>query len=328
MSLVLTGREPLLGGEHTVGIGTGLEPMLGGDRLIAYYRKFFLSELFKPTTTHRRRATIGHWLDRFGDVRSGIDVDENGTPQIEWCPVSGGYVEIGEYEELFSARRFWIAQYPVTWAQYRAFLDADDGHADERWWDDHIRYRPEYDREVFLRDNDPAQEVSWYDAAAYCRWFTHRTGIAARLPTEWEWELAATDGSTGNNFPWGQLWEANHANTREALLRYATAVGMYPHAAAPSGALDMSGNVLEWCQNEYSEPHNVEPGPAKRANRGGSWFLVNDYARAVARTGHDPYLRYNSVGFRLAADDPFRKVEPVEVTIVEDAEPSEQVELQ
>ncbi|GAB4483084.1 MAG: hypothetical protein Kow00124_32340 [Anaerolineae bacterium] len=289
--------------------------MLGGERLIRLYREYLLSELNKPDITPRRRMHIGDWLDTLGDTRPGVGLLPDGLPDIEWCPVPGGYIQVANEPEPFEVRHLWIARYPVTWAQYRIFLEAPDGHESPLWWDGLLR-RPEYPREVILRDNQPAQEVSWYDAVAYCRWLSYRIGFEVRLPTEWEWEMAASGGIATNHYPWGPQWIENQANTRESLLRRSLAVGLYPHAPSPVGALDMSGNVLEWCQNEYFNPAATDPGPAKRAYRGGSWFLIYEAARVTWRSGNDPYMRYNSVGFRLVTDDPYHVPRPAPPAII------------
>lgn len=305
---VTTGREPSLSGAHAPPSLSGQEPMLGGARRLDLFREYLIHQTRKLTITHLRRATIGDMLLEMGDTRSGVGLREDGLPDVAWCPVPAGEVVLRDSPEPHWMERFYIARYPVTWKQYRVFLEAPDGRNDWRWWEGLWR-RPEYKREVTPIDNCPAQEVSWYDAVAYCRWLSDRLGYEVRLPFEWEWQQAATGGNSDYLYPWGRDWSANHANTRESGLRRAVAVGMYPHNESPVGAMDMSGNVLEWCQNEFRLRRGSDiprgPGePARRVLRGGSWFLVLSFARAHFRTGDNPYYRFNSVGFRLAASAP------------------------
>src|SRR4051812_19984943 len=88
---------------------------------------------------------------------------------------------------------FEASMYPVTRAEYRAFLDAT-AHEQPRDWHD----------PAFAGDDLPAVGVSWHDAAAYCGWRTNG-GSPERLPTEAEWERAALGGVEGAAFPWGSV---------------------------------------------------------------------------------------------------------------------------
>lgn len=306
----LSGREPWLSGALPIP-STGHEPGLGGERLIRLFRDHLLHLLEVPTTTHLRRAAIGDWLAHNGDPRPGVGLRGDGLPDLVWCEVPSGQAPLRDLSEPVTVDRFYIACYPVTWAQYRIFLDADDGHVDPQWWHGLVR-RAEYEREAIKIDNYPAQEVSWYDAVAYCRWLSARIGYKVRLPAEWEWQQAASGGDPDALFPWGVRWRQHAANTRESLLRRVTSVGLYPLGESPVGALDMCGTVLEWCANQWRGRVNDPRGAAMvglsgahpRVLKGGSWFLTRDSARIQYSAGEDPYYRFNSVGFRLACGDP------------------------
>lgn len=314
------GYEPAISGMAYTRI-SGQEPMLGGERLIALYRKHLLFELEKSTITHQRRMSIGRWLAEFGDDRPGTGLRPDGLPDLVWCAVWSGRTLVHDRTGLasrYEVGRFYIARYPVTWAQYRIFLKAGDGHANPRWWEGLLR-RQEYKREVLPVDNHPAQEVSWYDAVAYCRWLSEKIGYTVRLPTEWEWQHAATGGDPNLYYPWGRAWDRTRANTRESALRGVTAVGMYPAAVSPVGTFDMCGTVLEWCANAFADPNDLSTRRIERVMRGGSWFSVRNYAHSMFRTGYDPYYRYNSVGFRLAADAPLLDDNLTQPAVVEEA---------
>jgi len=264
-----------------------------------------LDEIADPATPHERRATIGDRLAEIGDPRSGVGVDAQGLPKLIWLKVPGGTIELEGDAGTFFVEPFFIGQYPVIWVEYRSFLQADDGYRDERWWE-HLVARPEQSGPQFRRkDNHPADNLSWYDAMAYCRWLSARLGHDIRLPTEWEWQQAATGGDPSRKYPWPGDWEPACANTYESGLGRTTAVGLYPDGASPVGALDMAGNVWEWCLNEYERPGNTRPsGDARRVVRGGSWNFDLDYARAAYRYYRDPDDRRYSLGLRVVCSSP------------------------
>jgi hypothetical protein len=172
-------------------------------------------------------------------------------------------------------------------------------------------------------DNHPAANVSWYDAVAFCQWLSVRSGHQVRLPTEWEWQQAATGGDPANKYPWGAEWDSRCANTNESSLNRTTAVGMYPHGASSVGALDLSGNVWEWCVKEYGAPERVGlTGTAPRAVRGGSlrwreFFSALGNVRPIS-SNHKPIpkqtdlpisgdrLQIRNPGPTNCTNDPFR----------------------
>ena len=293
-----------------------------------------LKELDRKETTHRRRLLIGERLAVLGEPPShwAVGVGPDGTPEIDWCPrpVPGGTATISILSDPNNAnspvkdsrRRcvnpFHIARYPVTVAQYRAFIEAEDGWRDPVWWDEDL-YREEDGNTYELRrfGNHPAVYVNWFDAVAFCRWLSRRLGFTVRLPDEWEWQQAATGGDDRNAFPWGPDWDAKaepwRANTFESRLGHATAVGMYPAGASPVGARDMAGTVWEWCINKFDTPTvEVTRSGARdfdpRVMRGGSWLNLQDRARCACRHRYDPSYRYDSVGFRVVCSSPI--VEP------------------
>ncbi len=278
-----------------------------------------LAELERPETTHKRRRLIGERLDILGDPRQRVGVDENGTARIDWCHVPGGDVTVSILSDLNDPRSeveyvlprsitpFRIARYPVTVAQYRAFIQADDGWRDPAWWGSDLHREPDGHTYEFGRfGNHPAVYVSWFDAMAFCRWLGRRLNHAIWLPDEWEWQQAAIGGDDGSVFPWGADWDAKQepwrANTFESRLAQATAVGMYPAGAARSGALDMSGGVWDWCLNKFDKPE-AKPSRAddfdSRALRGGSWFNYPDMGRSTYRYWFYPHYRNVRTGFRV-----------------------------
>ncbi|MCI0666522.1 MAG: formylglycine-generating enzyme family protein, partial [Methylococcaceae bacterium] len=197
-----------------------------------------------------------------------------------------------------------IGKYPVTWVQYRSFIASEQGYRNKKWWQGLLREKlpGKQFRKVL---NHPVEMVSWYDAVAFCRWLSACLGYEVRLPTEWEWQMAATLGDTKRVFPWGRSFHTDFSNTFESGLSRTTAVGMYPQGAALSGALDMSGNVWEWCLNEFDHPERTESeGNAFRVVRGGSWRDVQRNAGSSYRGGDAPDDRVSHLGFRLCSSAP------------------------
>jgi len=196
-----------------------------------------------------------------------------------------------------------IGKYPVTNAQYRAFVEETEHRAPSHWLKGWFTKRVEFPEH--LKDH-PVTNVSWDDSVAYCKWLSRRTGRSYRLPTEAEWEKAAR-GSDGRRYPWGDDWDVQKANIFEAGLNATTTVCSYPAGASPYGALDMAGNVWEWCADWYdSQYYSKSParnpqGPASgesRVLRGGSWYNYDDSARSAYRDRNDPDDRDDDLGFR------------------------------
>jgi hypothetical protein len=264
-----------------------------------------LDEINHPDTSHQRRAMIGDLLADIGDPRPGIGLDSDGLPAFVWLPVPGGEITLADRASTFTVQPFEISQYPVTWAQYRSFVQAEDGYGDAQWWEGLAARQEQPGEDYGKQGNRPAENVSWYDAVAFCRWLSARLGYEIRLPTEWEWQQAATGGNIANRYPWGADWHEAYANTYESGLSRTTAVGLYPQGMSPVGTLDMSGNVWKWCLNEYEHPDRTDlSSAAPRVVRGGSWLRYRDYARAASRAHFDPRLRLDNLGLRVVRASP------------------------
>jgi very-short-patch-repair endonuclease len=131
--------------------------------------------------------------------------------------------------------------------------------------------------------------------------------VIIRLPTEQEWQRAA-QGDDGREYPWGNEFDETKCNTRESNIGKTTPVDRYPQGASPYGVLDMSGNVWEWCLNEYRSPDEVSIDMANRcAVRGGSWFSAQAGAQAGFRSWDSPGYRDNDLGFRVCASAPIHQ---------------------
>ncbi|MCA9179329.1 MAG: SUMF1/EgtB/PvdO family nonheme iron enzyme [Planctomycetales bacterium] len=268
-----------------------------------------LAELENPGTEPPRRLAIGDELAELGDPRLGVGLDERGLPEIDWVEIPAGPFRY-QGEETVELPGFFLARYPITNRQYQSFIDAG-GYREGRWWADLKRPEPEESR--WSQSNRPRTGVDWYEATAFCRWLSAQRGVEIRLPTEREWERAATGGE-GRTYPWGADYRSGLANVDESRnkdgtwnLEQTTAVGVYPHVASAQGVLDLSGNVWEWCANKYDELEKVEADTADdvRMLRGGSWLYNPEFAGASSRLRYRPDSRHHhSFGFRVLSPAP------------------------
>jgi len=262
------------------------------------------------------RAHVWRTLGRLGlDHRPGVGL-RDGLSDIAWAEVPAGAFLYGDEKRKKTLPAFCIARYPVTNAQYQAFIH-DAGYETDAWWKG-LAERPGPVRGSWTDPNGPRETVSWYEAMAYARWLDARfrargllpEGRAVRLPTEEEWEKVAR-GNDGREFPWGEV-ASGRANINETwgeagphYLGQTSAVGLYPDGASPCGALDMAGNVWEWCLNQYEKPERQDvKGDARRVVRGGSWFDYRDFARSAVRNDLTPGDRDNFLGLRLVCVAP------------------------
>jgi formylglycine-generating enzyme required for sulfatase activity len=191
---------------------------------------------------------------------------------------------------------FELAACQVTNSGYAQFLAATQYRKPLHW-----------DDPVFSHPEQPVVAPSWFDAQAYCKWLTERTGRHYRLPTEAEWECAARAGLEQKLYPWGDA-------PLESLANYSA---RWKHAPEPVGRaeqnafglFDIGANVHEWCADWFDpgyyaiSPDRNPQGPpegARRASRGGSWRHATKVSRCAARSSIPPDFQYADYGFRLA----------------------------
>lgn len=295
--------------------------------------KAVLEELYAVQTAATRRLEIGGKLAKSGDLRHGSGLKQ-GIPDIAWLPiVAGGDIAILRHwvpdtpdEEVktiqvgtFMVKPFYIGKFLVTHAQFQALVTADDGYSNPTWWQGMpmaVQHQPIAEQRIKL-DNHPRDSVSWYQAVAFTRWLDHqlcglelphptgngrwRVGENAQicLPTEWEWQWAAQNGIEARPYPWGKAKDG-YANTAESGLEQTTAVGMYPHGAAACGAMDMAGNLMEWCANDKLNIHCVDvQSPATKVLRGGDWGYGLANAACTYCDDEEPDCQDPLNGFRV-----------------------------
>lgn len=191
-----------------------------------------------------------------------------------------------------------LGRYPVTHFEYMTFLeDTREERIPTSW---------AFGRYPKEQGNHPVFGISAEDADAYVHWLSVKTGRNFRLPSEAEWEYAGA-GSDSREFPWGNEFLPDHANTAESRIFATTPVGAFPEGASPFGCLDMAGNVEEYVKDDYApypggslvEDDLVTVVGRHRVARGGSFTRFRDLARNARRHGKFPREIY-VMGFRLA----------------------------
>lgn len=248
------------------------------------------------------RAAIGNALGYFGlDTRKGIGLRADGLPDIDWVKIPFGAF-IYQDDRHLPLLAFYITRYPVTNAQFQAFIDAG-GYRNAAWWQDLAERTQEPKIPEWHEPNVPRETVSWFEAVAFCRWLSAQLGYAVTLPTEQQWERAAR-GTQGLQYPWGSEFRQDFTNCH-GLIGRTSVPGIYPHAGSPEGLMDLAGNVWEWCLNGYSTPGNCRlSGDKSRVVRGGSWVNEPVNVRASMRVDLRPNARYNGFGFRVLCSSP------------------------
>lgn len=218
---------------------------------------------------------------------------------------------------------FAIRRFPVTVADYQAFVGAD-GYQPEgaRYWASAgWRWRVQanalapldWDLQLTV-PNAPVAGVSWHECVAYCNWVTEQddSQYLCRLPYEQEWEYAAKRDVTSSQFRWGDRMHAGNeaeANWAGAFLRRKSPVGIFPASTTSDGVADLFGNVEEWCLDAWEDTRqDSRTAPAsKRVVRGGSCIRFSRLCRPTYRSRIGEDQRYLSVGFRpvrVTADVP------------------------
>jgi len=231
-----------------------------------------------------------------GETES-FDLGQGVTLEMVWCPPGALTILNGSQQEQEKAIQipdgFFIGKYPVT----------------QRQWEVVMGKNPSYFKKgktlgMFggqTQPDHPVEYVSWHDCQTFLQTLNTRLQRAVpangsfRLPYVKEWEYAARGGPVSRNYTYSGgddleavgWFSANSANSTHPVGQKApNELGLY----------DMSGNVLEWCQDLYA---GAASGSA-RILRGGGWNYGSVYCRTASNTFYGSALRFNGIGFRAA----------------------------
>jgi formylglycine-generating enzyme required for sulfatase activity len=247
-----------------------------------------------------------------------------GVAGLTWVAICGGRFEMGsvtvdDEKPVHTVRvpTFEMLETEVTVAQYRACVqvqsctEPQSGGAGANWG-------------VADRENYPINYVTWYQAEKYCAW------AGGRLPSEAEWEYAASNGSAENIYPWGDetatcdyavMDDDTHTDGCDLVRTWevcSKTAGNTSH-----GLCDMAGNVREWVQDWHHGSYDCDanpgaascaeggvaptdgsawedPGGSARVVRGGNFYQSATYMRATNRADDVPSGQYDYLGFRCA----------------------------
>jgi formylglycine-generating enzyme required for sulfatase activity len=197
-----------------------------------------------------------------------------------------------------------IDRYPVTVLPFSAFVAAG-GYREKRWWSDEgwawreaeaierPRFWDEAEWASYLIANHPVVGVSYYEAEAYAAF------VDARLPTEAEWEKAAS-GPLPRKYPWGDEWRDDACGMRGFGPRSTVPVGVFPKGRSPLGVSDMVGSVWQWCSDPFVGwgSKDEDASSPRRTTCGGAWNTLAWSLTCQSRNGFPKAARFSNLGFR------------------------------
>ena len=253
------------------------------------------SDWMIPSKSAQQKTLLGNKTPFTENLPNGITLEMVNLPAGEFLmgsPDSDSDAQSREKpQHQVQVNSFAIGKYPVTQAQYEAVMGTNPS-----WF----KNNPQ----------NPVEKVSWDDAQAFCQKLSQITGKTYRLPTEAEWEYACRAGTTtryyfGDNanqlgdYAW---YDGNSQNTTHPVgQKKPNAWGLY----------DMSGNVWEWCEDDWHDNYIGAPTDGSawitnnndndydyRIPRGGSWYNIPNLCRSAFRNYNYRRLFFN-VGFRV-----------------------------
>ena len=233
-----------------------------------------------------------------------------------------------------SLQPFSISRTAVTNAEYAAFVN-DRGYQRRELWSNngwewreqasagHPVYwkfaegqwlRRNFDQMVQLEDYLPVVHVNWFEADAYCRW------AGRRLPTEAEWEMAASAEPTSDGcgirerkrrFPWGEDAPTPERSNLDSQAMGCIDIRSLPAGDSAFGCRQMIGNVWEWTASDFMPYPGFVEGPYKEYSapwfgdhkvlRGGCWVTRSRLVHNTYRNFYKPDRRDVWAGFRTCA---------------------------
>ncbi len=217
--------------------------------------------------------------------------------------------------EVTLTQGYWLGKYEVTQAQYEAVTGSNPSE--------------------FIGADLPVEDVSWYEARAFCVKLTEIEKAAGRLPegyeytlpTEAQWEYACRAGTTTALNSGKNLLDKNECPEMDEVGWYKYNSGDKTHSVGQKlpnawGLYNMHGSVEEWCQDwakdypagDATDPTGPETG-TYRIVRGGGWNEDARYCRSASRDISEPDSFWPNTGFRVALTQNVIERQPLTITI-------------
>jgi formylglycine-generating enzyme required for sulfatase activity len=313
------------------------KPPLGRPAFLSATGSIPLQRFTIHTTTCRLRQQGDGWLtDRRPLQVEGYRQELSEDVALTLVPISAGTFWMGspegerqrtptespQHEVMLNS--FWMAQTPITQAQWRAVAGWQPREG-ERWGRElHLApsfFQGENARLVEGETNThhrPVERVSWWEAIEFCSRLSQRTGRNYCLPSEAQWEYACRAGSTAA-FHCGETissvlanYDGNYSfeNGPTGTDREQTS-SVFTFPANAWGLHDMHGNVWEWCEDHWHDSYKGAPNDGTawlisnarenefRLLRGGSWYDDPGICRSAFRAPLLPGDAGLDVGFRV-----------------------------
>ena len=317
------------------------------DKEIYFYNLVLNHEEMHIETMHHIRQTFAYpkpklsanWGDpEVARIDQGFETHDieipSGTFMLGATPDIPFVFDNEKWAHPVEIERFSISATPVTFAEYQEFVDGG-GYQERSLWSSegwawleqsgqkHPAYWKKnehgewnwrwYDQWLPLQPFLPMVHVNWYEANAYCNW------AGRRLPTEAEWELAASSAPNMNQdgfanekqcYPWGNDHpQPKHANLNSSIG--IVDVRSYPAGDSPFGLRQMIGNVWEWTSDTFEaypdyviDPYDTYSEPSfgqQKVLRGGCWATRPHVIRNTFRNFYTPDRNNIFAGFRTVA---------------------------
>jgi len=309
------------------------------DIYLARYGVFH-EDMHTEAFTYTRR-TLNYPTPELTDCHFNI-TQSNPSPLTGDVEIAGGEYLLGAPENIefcfdnekwqhpVSVKPFAIARTATSYQQYADFVD-NEGYSNKQFWDNEGWHWlqennitgpdgwkkdsngnwliKQFDQWHSLRPNAAVIHINWYEANAWCRW------AGRRLPSEAEWELAAS-GTPDNinakrSYPWGNTQPTINQANMDSHAMGTIDVSALPEGDSAFGCRQMIGNTWEWVVDTFKpypgfvadmyEDYSQPLFGQTKVLRGGAWTTRSRMIRNTWRTYYGPDRNDVFAGFRSCA---------------------------